>query len=501
MLQRLPVDVSAPSAPWAAMARVSAPFAAALVPFAAYLRTMAPTLYNADSAELATAAHTVGIPHPPGYPLYVLIGHAFTWLPIGDVGYRVNLMSAVFASVTLALVWAIVRHLTRSSFAGVVAAWLLGFASPFWADAIVAEVYTLDAALVAAMILCLLHWRGGHDARLLALAFLFLGLSLANRTTNALNVPVVLLFLLPDLKTAWRTALRCAPALLPGPALYALLPLRAAMDASYRWGATYAVDGSRIDLDLTDPGRLWWFVSARVFRSGTTWYDWDERLRQCFDFAGDAWSAMLGGGLILALAGLVWLATAERRAAVLIGGVGLVQTAFFVNYAAIDKDTMFVHTYMVLAIGTGCAVARLIAALRRASLPQSAAALLLALPLVMAAVHWPLLDLSHDDLARERSEAIMSTAEPGALIAGSWTDIAPIEYLQIVEGQRSDVALVLNWPISSARLREMLIYNLRQGRHVYAMRRDLTFWDAELDDLVWQPQHDWYELQLPVQLK
>ncbi len=496
--------VGAPTAPlaaWAAIARVSAPFAAALVPFGCYLLTMPRTLYNNDSAEFATAADTIGVPHPPGYPLYVLLGHLFTWLPIGDVGYRVNLMSAVFASVTLVLVWAIVRDLTGSSFGGVVAAWLLGFAYPFWSDAIVAEVYTLDSALVAAMILCLLGWRRRHDPRQLAVAFLFLGLSLANRTTNLLNLPVVVLFLIPDLRSAWRTVLRCAPALLPGPALYGLLPLRTAMGADYTWGATYAIDGSRIDIDLTDPGRMWWFVSARIFRSGTSWYSWDERLRQCIDFAGDAWSATLGGGLILALTGLIWLAAKDRRAAVLLGGIGIAQTAFFINYAAIDKDTMFVHTYMVLAVSAGCAAALSMAALRRAPLRGGAAALLLALPLLMAATQWPRLDLSHETRARTRSEAIMSAAEPHALIIGGWPDIAPLDYLQTVEDQRTDLSLVLTWPISPAHLREIVIYNLRQGRHVYAMRRDLTFWNVEFEDLVWQPQHDWYELRLPVQLQ
>src|SRR5437867_1266774 len=95
------------------------------------------------------------------------------------------------------MVGASVPHTVWPALARVAAAWLLGFAYPFWADAIVAEVYTLDAALVAAMILCLVHWRIHRSAPLLALAFLFLGLSLANRTTNALNIPVVMLFLLP----------------------------------------------------------------------------------------------------------------------------------------------------------------------------------------------------------------------------------------------------------------------------------------------------------------
>src|SRR5205085_4646944 len=57
------------------------------------LRTMAPTVYELDSAELATGAATLGIVHPPGYPLYTLVAHLFTLLPLRDVAFRVNLLS------------------------------------------------------------------------------------------------------------------------------------------------------------------------------------------------------------------------------------------------------------------------------------------------------------------------------------------------------------------------------------------------------------------------
>jgi len=55
-------------------------WAAAAIPFAAYLLTLCPTVYVGDSGELTTAAATLGIPHPPGYPLYVLLGYAFSHL-------------------------------------------------------------------------------------------------------------------------------------------------------------------------------------------------------------------------------------------------------------------------------------------------------------------------------------------------------------------------------------------------------------------------------------
>src|SRR4051794_15474619 len=70
-----------------------------------YVRTLAPDLLLADGAEFQTLASTLGMTHPTGYPIYLLIGHVFTWLPFGDVAYRVNLLSAVAGALALALIF------------------------------------------------------------------------------------------------------------------------------------------------------------------------------------------------------------------------------------------------------------------------------------------------------------------------------------------------------------------------------------------------------------
>jgi hypothetical protein len=78
------------SKPWAGISLF-------LLTFLVYLKTLAPGVFGFDSAELATGVFTQGIVHPPGYPLYLLIGKLFTFLPIRDVAYRLNLMSACFS--------------------------------------------------------------------------------------------------------------------------------------------------------------------------------------------------------------------------------------------------------------------------------------------------------------------------------------------------------------------------------------------------------------------
>jgi hypothetical protein len=85
------------------------------------------------------------------------------------------------------------------------------------------------------------------------------------------------------------------------------------------------------------------------------------------------------------------------------------------------------------------------------------------------------LDLSNDYRARDRSEALFDIAPPNAVIIGRWTDVAPLEYLQLVEHHREDVALVHEWRMSRQDLRTMARHNLDEGRAVFVFRRDATF--------------------------
>lgn len=90
---------------------------ALLLPLALYVRTLAPTVYNLDSAELTTAAATGGIVRATGYPLYLALGWVWSSLPIGDVGYRMNLLSAVAGAMTIFLADRILRRPGVAAFA------------------------------------------------------------------------------------------------------------------------------------------------------------------------------------------------------------------------------------------------------------------------------------------------------------------------------------------------------------------------------------------------
>src|SRR5205085_2522417 len=79
-----------------------------------YFLTLAPTVTLVDSGELIFAAKSLGVAHPPGFPLYVLLAHLFTWLPVGSVAARVNFASALFAALAAAMLTQVAAEILLS---------------------------------------------------------------------------------------------------------------------------------------------------------------------------------------------------------------------------------------------------------------------------------------------------------------------------------------------------------------------------------------------------
>lgn len=125
-----------------------------------YLQTLAPsvaTLFD-DSLEFPLVVHRLAIAHPTGYPLYTLLGRLFSRGPGYNVAWSVNLLSAVAGAWTVALVYLVARQLTRRCWPALLGAVALAVSPVFWSQSVVAEVYTLNAALVAGLLELALRW-------------------------------------------------------------------------------------------------------------------------------------------------------------------------------------------------------------------------------------------------------------------------------------------------------------------------------------------------------
>ena len=139
----------------------------ALLALVLYVRTLAPTVlyYDRpemfDSAMLQAAAPVLGVGHPTGYPTYMMLAKLFTYLPFGDAAYRVNLLSAVFEAVAVMFVYLAGLKLSRRPAAAAVGALAFGLTPIFWSQAVIAEVYTLNATFIA---LVVIYFQGGATA-------------------------------------------------------------------------------------------------------------------------------------------------------------------------------------------------------------------------------------------------------------------------------------------------------------------------------------------------
>jgi len=219
-----------------------------LFPLFIYTLTLCPTVFWDDAGELIAAAYTLGVPHPPGHPLYAIVGKLFTLIPLGSIAWRVNFMSAFFGALSCLLVYKIItERLGESRFRPVAAlggALFFAFAPTMWEQSTIAETTTLHTFFM--MLLTLLAFRlasGGivwksHERSLCLVAFLY-GLSLSNHAAGVFFFPSIAgILILKFKKRAFEPKLllgmffsTCA-----GLLVYAYLPLRSLADPAIDWG-------------------------------------------------------------------------------------------------------------------------------------------------------------------------------------------------------------------------------------------------------------------------
>jgi hypothetical protein len=210
-----------------------------------------------DSAELVTAAALWGVPHPPGYPLFTAIGHAFAFIPVGTIPWRVHMTSAVFHAAAVLATMAAALELTELPVAAVGAGVALGLSRSFVFGSLYAEVFPLNDFLCAATLALALraHRAPGRSAgRALQALALTAGVAAGHHMMFALLVPALAALAFRPAATfvreSPRRAIGLAGAFLaPLVLAYALVPLAAARGTYLSWGDIH--DGSSLLRVLT----------------------------------------------------------------------------------------------------------------------------------------------------------------------------------------------------------------------------------------------------------
>ncbi len=212
--------------------------------FLLYAITLAPATAMWDASEYIAAAHILGVPHPPGNPLFVLLGRVFSVLPIApNVAMRINLLAAVTSAASAAMWFLITERVLvgwlaerwQRIAAGALAALIGATAFTVWNQSVVNEkVYTVSLLGLAVISWLTVRWSDDPDGptadRLLVLIAYLLGLGYTNHMMGFLAAPAVAVAVLmrrPETMLRWKLLLVCAAVLLLGMTVFGTQPIRA----------------------------------------------------------------------------------------------------------------------------------------------------------------------------------------------------------------------------------------------------------------------------------
>ena len=179
-----------------------------LASFLVYFSTMAPTVSFWDCGEFIATSYRLGVPHPPGAPLFLILGRFFSLLPIpGDIAYRMNMISVITSALAIMLLYLIIVQFVRhwrghiksvedkiiAFGGGVIGALVFAFTDSHWFNAVEAEVYAVSTLSTALVVWLVLHWaeraeETGSERYILIIAYV-LGLSTGVHLLNLLAIP------------------------------------------------------------------------------------------------------------------------------------------------------------------------------------------------------------------------------------------------------------------------------------------------------------------------
>lgn len=432
-----------------------------------YLGTMAPSIAVGDAGELALAAHSVGIPHPPGYPLYTLLGRLASLLPFQPPAVRLNGLSVACALAALALHLAIGARLGLSLPPRLAATALLAGSATLWSQAAIAEVYALHLLLTHIVLfgaILLVESHAGTAAvdgvvrdesraapRVALLIAYVVGVAGAHHPSSILLVPLALLAWGMAARRVTRASVIAGFGLAALPlTLYAVLPIRSRLDPAIDWGNPETLDALVAHVARARYGDLRHFARPLGVLIG-----------QCAAagrFLADDLS--LAGALAVPF-GCAYLLAARRRPALLLAAFLLLfslGTILVVNFrlddlALYDNRVFFLPAISAAALGAGglfeAAFRAIAAPMRtrgksaRALVAGAAALALLAMPITTAARRLPRMDRRDHTVAEDLGRVLLLPIDPGAtLIASQGQAVHSLAYVSGVLGIRPDVRVV-----------------------------------------------------------
>ena len=208
-----------------------------------YIHNLTRDVYSGDIGDLVTASYVLGVPHPPGYPLFTFLGFLFSQLPLSLAPVsKVALVSTLSSFLGLILFYKLFFRITKSLFISLLSTSILAFSYPYWLHAELPEAFGLNNLFVILLLYFgILFYQEQKEKQLYMLIFL-MGLSLTHHHTILLIFPGIALLLLRRIKIIFskkRIPILCLLFFTIGLTPYIYVPIAASFDPLINWDHAY----------------------------------------------------------------------------------------------------------------------------------------------------------------------------------------------------------------------------------------------------------------------
>jgi len=335
------------------------------IPFIVYIFTASRTLPWGDGAEFYVAIRNLGIPHPSGYPFFLLLGRLFYC--INSSPMMLNILPGIFTTAAILFAYLILKEMTQDRFIAISLSLFLAFGTEIWQQSVVAEVYTLNLLIFVIMFYLIL--RNEKDPRAAPAIFFCSGLALTNHLTSLFYIIPMLVFLsLRKPKTLYYTPLTIIPLF-----LYLYLPMRSRLDPIP---------------DLFNPetlSSLMAYVSGRAFQYRTFFFSGSYLIGELLVFLRAFWTqffVLIPCGIY----GFLYIRNKSLRNLLII--ILVVISGYTLFYNIPDKQGYYLPVYGIWLIFTAAGLKKLI--------PKNVRPVLFILPVVSMFVNYRICDYSKD---------------------------------------------------------------------------------------------------------
>lgn len=437
-----------------------------IIVFIVYLITLAPGVVQIDSGELAAVASTLGIAHPTGYPLFTLIGYAFTkvFLLTSKI-QALNLLSALYTLIGIIFVYKINYLLLKNfvqeksidkkkkkkstnsiidenklKFISVIGAISVSFSKTFWLQSTSVEVYSLHIALISiTLFLFLKAYYSSTNQELKQSVFkeydwmlfaFFLGLSFTNHMTSILILPALGYFYFQKFRFTNQSIKRIFVMLIPcfvALTLYLYLPISASNNPEINWG-------NPINWENFKRHIMGWQYQSWIFSST------ESASKQFKYFLSNYPEEFAYLGLILILIGVYTLFKSNKKILLFILLLFFTCVLYSINYDINDIDSYFLLAF----ISSGFLLTFGIYQLDQKFLKDKTNYGLFLIPLAILILNFEKVNQKDNTQFEEYTYSILDSVDKNSIVISYLWDffISPSYYIQFVKNFRKDVSII-----------------------------------------------------------